>query len=669
MKRIMYVYIMIVVVACCSVWALSAKAENGTTGVVYAVSDDSDTDVFAVDEYSDGYSLSEIKLLYSDEENGISYYSAELHYDMKEYTIEEILNIMRLSGMYEEVSEDATMKSNAYPSAITDPYMDAEWYLDAIGAGDAWKLLEGTPGEGVTVAVIDSGIYYRHRDLMSNIWNLSAQANLGDILDESGHGTHVSGIIAMSAMDGGGVGVAYEAEIMPVKAGGSDGKFLISNVIEAFGYAIDNGADIINMSFGAEYESAVFKTELYNASKDHVLVAAAGNEGLANDDSDKEEAKNIYPAAYPFVIGVMSTDENNKLTLWSDYDTVPFSENEYEIAAPGANILSTYNDGKYRYMSGTSMASPVVAGAAALLWQYAEENKIADKAEYVYGQIRNAGTHKATHTDIYGDTYEYSLLNVYDAITTEPGVNISVGDYVYADSTSGTYFTDSVTINDSGRTDILCGFDVYNTWSTASDVRVTVEVDAPECSVISENEFRVDEMEYNQRISIGCDTYEAKVISFAGEAGHTYNIPIRYTVSATGYTKQYTDTITITVSTGESASPGSSDGGAQQVSGSAFGADAQTYDFTALKVKGIKGKSKKSSKHIIKWKKLDDADKYIIYYSKKRNGRYKRLAVTKKTRYVHKSVKNKEYFYKVRGMKKESGGRKVYSTYSKTIKI
>lgn len=111
-------------------------------------------------------------------------------------------------------------------------------------------------GKSVTVAVIDSGIYYKHRDLKNNIWNLNVAGNLNDIIDEDGHGTHVSGIIAMSAFNGGGAGVAYGADIMSIKAGGSDGKFLISKVIKALGYAVDNGADIINMSFGAENESA-----------------------------------------------------------------------------------------------------------------------------------------------------------------------------------------------------------------------------------------------------------------------------------------------------------------------------------------------------------------------------------------------------------------------------
>lgn len=671
MKRVMYIYIMLAIAAVCSIGALSVRAESDTAGVVYSMR--GECSPYMKDSI---YSLSDTTLLYSDEENNINYYSAKLHYDMKKYTIDDVLHIMETSGMFEEVSDNSVMSENAYPSTFTDSYMDDEWYLDAIGAQDAWRLLSGPPGEGVTVAVIDSGIYYRHRDLKSNIWNLNAQANLNDIIDEDGHGTHVSGIIAMSAFDGGGVGVAYGAEIMPVKAGGSDGKFLVSDVIKAFGYAIDNGADIINMSFGAENESAVFKSALYNASKDHVLVAAAGNDGLANDDSDMEKAQNIYPAAYPFVIGVMASDENNNITSWSDYDTAPFSENEYEIAAPGAGILSTYYDGKYKYMSGTSMSAPVVSGAAAILWQYAEENGIQNKAEYVYGQIRHATTHKAALTDAYGSRYEYNLLNIYDAITIEPGINTCVGSFIYADGSNGTYFTDDITISDSGRTNIFCGFDVYNTWSSAKDVKVKIEIDAKECSIISEDELSIDSMNYNQRITIDCYTYEAKVISFEGEPGHTYKIPIRYTVTASAkdnesitFSKQYTDTITITVPNKQTVSEEPVNNSAENTDNSVLGTSAQLQNFSMLKVKGIKGKKKKPLKNIVKWKSVDGADKYIIYYSKKRNGNYRKLAVTKKTRYVHNISKNRKYYYKVRGMKKESGGKKKYSTFSKIIKI
>lgn len=671
MKRGIYIYIMIMIAAASIMGALSVKAESGTTGVVFSVHGE-----YLTKTDEDIYTLSDIELLYSDEENNINYYSAKAHYDMKKYTIDDIIQAMELSPIFEDVSEDSVMCEKAFPSILTDSYIDKEWYLDAIGAQDAWRLLSDTPGKGVTVAVIDSGIYYKHRDLKNNIWNLNVAGNLNDIIDEDGHGTHVSGIIAMSAFNGGGAGVAYGADIMPIKAGGSDGKFLISKVIKALGYAVDNGADIINMSFGAENESAVFKSALYKASKDHVLVASAGNDSIANDDSDLENAQNIYPAAYPFVIGVMASDEKNNITSWSDYDTVPFSVNEYEIAAPGANILSTYYDGNYKYMSGTSMSAPVVSGAAALLWQYAEEKGIQDKAGYVCGQLRHATTHKASLTDSNGDRYEYNLLNIYDALTTEPGIDTRISDFIYVDGNNSTYFTDDITICDDGRTNIFCGFDVYNTWGAVKDVSVIAETDAKGCSIISEKEHSIGSMDYNQRITIDCDNYEATVISFEGEPGHKYEIPIKYTVTATAadnknitLNRQYTDTIYVTVPKKQEQVIPAKNNGSNNVEQVGLNVSFQTENISIPKIKGIKGKRKSSLKNVIKWKSADGVDKYIIYYAGKRNGKYKKLAVTKKRRYVHRITKNKKYYYKVRGIATKSSGKKIYSPFSKVIKL
>lgn len=670
MKRGMYIYIMLMIAAVGIIGAVSVEAESGTTGVVFAVNGE-----YPTVEDEDIYTLSDIELLYSDKENDINYYSAKANYDMKKYTIDDVIQAMELCSIFEDVSEDSVMYEKAFPSIMTDSYMNNEWYLDAIGAQEAWRLLPDTPGEGVTVAIIDSGIYYKHRDLKSNIWNLNTAQNLDDIIDENGHGTHVSGIIAMSAFNGGGVGVAYGADIMPIKAGGSDGKFLVSDVIKAIGYAVDNGADIINMSFGAESESAVFKSVLYEASKDHVLVASAGNDGIANDDSDLENAQNIYPAAYPFVIGVMASDENNNITSWSDYDTIPFSVNEYEIAAPGYHILSTYNDGNYVYMSGTSMSAPIVSGAAALLWQYAEEKGIQDKAEYVCGQLRHATTHKASLVDSNGDRYEYNLLNIYDALTTDPGIDTRISDFIYMDGNS-TYFTDNITISDSGITDIFCGFDVYNTWGAVNDVIITAETDAKGCDIISEKEHSIGSMDYNQRITIGYDNYEATVISFEGEPGHKYEIPITYTVTATAaadknitYQRQYTDTIYVTVPNNQEQiiSEEKSDSSAVEQVGP--NVSAQTESVSISKIKGITGKRKSTLKNLIKWKKSGSADKYIIYYAVKRNGKYKKLAVTKKIKYVHRMSKNKKYYYKVRGMAIDSSGKKIYGPFSKIIKL
>lgn len=162
------------------------------------------------------------------------------------------------------------------PSAVNNPSMSSQWYLQDQEVESIWgnELYGDTSGEGTVVAVIDTGVDYKHEDLKDNIWMNSAElfgqdgvdddgngyvddiygysfvSNTPDPMDDNGHGTHVAGIIAMADNNTGGVGIAYKSKIMSIKAGQADGSLSSTDIAKAINYASSNGADVINMSFG-----------------------------------------------------------------------------------------------------------------------------------------------------------------------------------------------------------------------------------------------------------------------------------------------------------------------------------------------------------------------------------------------------------------------------------
>ncbi|MFY9265924.1 MAG: S8 family peptidase [Solirubrobacterales bacterium] len=252
------------------------------------------------------------------------------------------------------------------------------WGLLKIKAPLAWGI---TRGDGVTVAVLDSGINVGHPDLVGNVWENPADSANGvdddgngfvdDVNgadwvrgdgspdDEEGHGTHVAGTIAAAADDGNpSVGVAPDASVMSLKFLDGQGAGSVSDAIAAIDYAIRNGASVINASWGGPDYSRALEDAIARASVAGVVfVTAAGNDGGDNDSSP------TYPAALdlPNVISVAATDRQNNLAGFSNY-----GRRSVDIAAPGAEIVSTVGEG-YEAWSGTSMASPHVAGVAALV--------------------------------------------------------------------------------------------------------------------------------------------------------------------------------------------------------------------------------------------------------------------------------------------------------------
>ena len=235
------------------------------------------------------------------------------------------------------------------------------------------KVNGGSGGAGITVAVLDTGVYKDHLDLVNRItqcrdFTKGPRVRNG-CNDGNGHGTHVSGTIAA---DGGSdslgiYGVAPEADLFAYKVCGNDGSCWTDDIAAAIEFAANHGADIISISIGGNTESSLIRNAVdYASGKGVLVVAAAGNDGPSLGSID-------YPSANTKVISVGAIDSGEGIPDWSsrgvnDGDYV-IEEKEVEFGAPGVSIESTFNNGCYYTWSGTSMATPHISGLAAKLWQ------------------------------------------------------------------------------------------------------------------------------------------------------------------------------------------------------------------------------------------------------------------------------------------------------------
>ncbi len=256
---------------------------------------------------------------------------------------------------------------NGFYSAVAmpnDPQVGQQWHLENggqnsgiadadIDAYAAWDVTQGN--SNVAVAILDTGIDEQHSDLIGKVQKRVNFSNSTSDQDVNGHGTHVAGIVAASTGNGVGVGgVCPSCVLYNVKVLGDDGNGSWSSIISGINWAVDNGARVINMSLGGSAGSQSLASAIDNAwSRGVVVVAAAGN-----NSSDAA----FYPAYYANVIAVASTNNRDQKSTFSNYGTW------INVAAPGEGILSTTKGSAYGLMSGTSMASPVVAGLAGLLW-------------------------------------------------------------------------------------------------------------------------------------------------------------------------------------------------------------------------------------------------------------------------------------------------------------
>ena len=339
------------------------------------------------------------------------------------------------------------------------------WDADAgIKAPEAWDATTGS--SSVVVGVIDTGVDYSHPELNDNMWTNAAEvqgqtgvdddnngyvddiygwdfvSNDADPMDDHYHGTHVSGTIGAEGNNGVGItGVSWDVKIMALKFLNSNGSGATSGAIKAIAYATANGADITNNSWGGGGYSSMLAAAIEDANaNDSLFIAAAGN---ADNDND---ASASYPASYPNanIIAVASITSSGAKSSFSSY-----GETSVDIGAPGSSIYSTAPSSSYRTLSGTSMATPHVAGVAALV-----KASGVDGADAIKSQIMNMGTDSAAMSGI---TVSGKILNARDAVAQTGTISGAVtnadtgaaieGATVVADDGNGRRFSSTTASN------------------------------------------------------------------------------------------------------------------------------------------------------------------------------------------------------------------------------
>ncbi|HSK94558.1 MAG TPA: S8 family serine peptidase [Candidatus Angelobacter sp.] len=245
--------------------------------------------------------------------------------------------------------------------AVNDPDTSGQYSLDRMRVRDAWSLSKGASNK---IAVLDTGVQANHPDLVGRVLpGYNFVSNTTNAADDNGHGTWVAGIIASNANDGYGIaGVSWTDKILPVKIMNSNGTGTSSALTSGIIWAADQGAHVINMSVGGFPFSTIVENAVnYAWGKGAVLVGAAGNNNRRED---------FYPASYGNVINVSATQPQDEFSHWSSYGP------KVDVSAPGSSVLTTNCTastcpnrgwGSHTYISGTSFATPNVAGVVALI--------------------------------------------------------------------------------------------------------------------------------------------------------------------------------------------------------------------------------------------------------------------------------------------------------------
>lgn len=447
-----------------------------------------------------------------------------------------------------------------------------QWYLRSGNLQKSWDLLRtrGIAAGGdssVVVAVIDTGVDYTHEDLKDNIWvntkeipgngidddgngyiddvyGVDLETGRDSGMDDNGHGTHVAGIIAASNNHIGVVGLAYNVKLMPIKAGMASGFFNQSQIAKGILYAYNNGADVINMSFGGSASTVAVQDALETAYTRCVLVAAAGNDGAPNEGL---LARPTYPAALSYVMGVMSVDIRGVESGFTNYDVAAYSSVEYEVYAPGSQILSTIPGNRYATWSGTSMAAPYVSAMAALLRSaYPDTNTYPTK--FIYGQIAATGGRSAICCDPehHGVHNLPKIVDIYNALTQLPKPEVSAADFLVFDDKSLSDQNNGDGVIDAGET-VALAFTLRNRWGAAKDVTLSLDARSQaniDCPYI---EFLTNNVNYGNvgtyasidygktkegTFVTGVDADKSLLVKIADDCPNDYIIALNITVTA-----------------------------------------------------------------------------------------------------------------------------------------
>lgn len=413
------------------------------------------------------------------------------------------------------------------PVSFNDPYLSEQWGPSFINLPEFWAVdAPNVLGRRPVIAILDTGVDIEHPDLKDNIWTNEKEGNgaegadddlngyvddlhgwdcvnqTGRLGDWNGHGTHCAGIAAAVSNNGVGiVGANPDALIMPVTVLQSDGIGDVGTIIRGIEYAMSHEADVISMSLGGYSYSKAEELALGKAYHYSVIVAAAGNDGLCIYPGHSCCSKPMYPGAFTFVLGVEACKDyagqcfsscgkgidpykaNQWRACFSNFDDdgplytdlAIFDEEKlynYELLVPGTNILSTYPGGRYKVMNGTSMATPLAAGAISRLL----ETKEYSSKELLFGDVIGTANPDSKIMDI---------MAAYNVKDTDRKPTLWFVNYVMDDSNGG---------DNDGRFDAGEIIELYpvlrNTWGEAVGIKCslsTSENEDPEIIEVLEN--------------------------------------------------------------------------------------------------------------------------------------------------------------------------------------
>ena len=401
---------------------------------------------------------------------------------------------------------DTVIPTQDSATYVSEPLYSQQWGPAAINLPSLWNKPK-TSSKRPVIAIIDSGVDIEHPDLAANIWTNSIEANgiagidddgngfiddvhgwdfinqTGVLNDFNGHGTHCAGIAAAVGNNGIGIsGANPDAYIMPVTVMQSNGTGDVATIIRGIDYASANGADVISMSIGSYTYSIAEEQALGRAYSNAVLVAAAGNDGYCiYPHLCKRNGHNyngpVFPAAFSFVLGTeASSNASGCLASFSNFDEdgpsyTRFGESQlynYELRAPGVNVLSAFPGGRYKVMNGTSMACPLAAGAISRLLQCKDpQSKELLFGDLIYThQIGRWGS-SCLNIDSNGNIDIISAYNITDA-DRHPILELLT--YTLSDSING----DGDERADAGET--LAIYPIFkNGWGQAENIRFWIK--------------------------------------------------------------------------------------------------------------------------------------------------------------------------------------------------
>lgn len=416
------------------------------------------------------------------------------------HSVREAVKALEAVGDVEYAEPNYLVHALAAPEEqlnINDPLYNVQFGIAAINLYGLWTkpIINDTPP---VIAILDTGVDIYHPDLKGNIWTNKGETagvegydddnngytddlhgydfvnQTGMLADYNGHGTHCAGIAAAKGFNGIGIiGANPNAKIMSLAVMQSNGTGDVATIIKAVDYAAANGAQVISMSLGTYAHSVAFKQALGRAYQKSVLVAAAGNDDKCLNHAHPEKGQvypmPMFPAAYNFVLGVQAGKTTAGLADFSNYDDdgpvfTGYGEEElynYELVAPGVGIMSTYPNGQYKRLNGSSMATPLVAGAISRLLQSKEYGN----KEELFGDLINSKT-------LLGNLDILAAYRLTDA-DRKPELQM-----VSAELVDSLYGSDGDGKPDAGETVEFYPI-LRNSWGIAKNIKVRIECAEP----------------------------------------------------------------------------------------------------------------------------------------------------------------------------------------------